>query len=99
MKKADAVAKPISPPDRQVVGLRSTRIVSQAGRLPSRRLCRRGRQAIRANPRGKPGFSTFESGCGRETDCLREGSGFELSIPLASGAHSLRSRGLVDEAK
>ena len=24
--------------------------------------------ASRAHPRGKPGFSTFESGCGRETD-------------------------------
>ena len=38
------------------------------------RLCRPGRQASRAHPRGKPGFWTFESGCGRETDslCWRE---------------------------
>src|SRR3984893_6987850 len=45
------------------------------------RLCRPGRQASRAHPRGKPGFSTFESGCGRETDCLLEGGGFEPSVP------------------
>src|SRR5207237_7465371 len=45
------------------------------------RLCRPGRQAGRAHPRGKPGFSTFESGCGRETDCLLEGAGFEPSVP------------------
>src|SRR3984893_2329965 len=45
------------------------------------RLCRPGRQASRAHPRGKPGFSTFESGCGRETDCLLEGDGFEPSVP------------------
>ena len=36
------------------------------------RLCRPDRQASRPHPRGKPGFSTFESGCGRETDCLLE---------------------------
>ena len=40
-----------------------------------------GRRAIRANPRGKPGFSTFENDCGRETDCLLEGDGFEPSVP------------------
>ena len=34
-------------------------------------------------PARKAGFSTFESGCGRETDCLLEGDGFELSVPLA----------------
>src|SRR5205807_5449407 len=45
------------------------------------RLCRPGRQASRAHPRGKPGFSTFERGCGRETDCLLEGDGFEPSVP------------------
>src|ERR1700737_3225273 len=47
------------------------------------RLCRPGRQASRAQLRGKPGFSTFESGCGRETDCLLEGDGFEPSVPRA----------------
>ena len=37
-------------------------------------LCRPSRGASGAYPRGKPGFSTFESGCGRETDCpLEEG--------------------------
>ena len=35
----------------------------------------------RAHPRGKPGFSTFEGGCGRETDSLLEGTGFEPSVP------------------
>ena len=34
-------------------------------------------------PARKAGFGTFESGCGRETDCLLEQSGFELSVPLA----------------
>src|ERR1700730_12330145 len=29
-------------------------------------------------PARKAGFSTFESGCGRERDCLLEGDGFEL---------------------
>src|SRR3984893_19310730 len=32
-------------------------------------------------PARKAGFSTFESGCGRETDCLLEGDGFELPVP------------------
>ena len=45
------------------------------------RLCRPGGQASRAHPRGKPGFSTFESGCGRETDSPLEGDGFEPSVP------------------
>src|SRR5438046_10381470 len=45
------------------------------------RLCRPGRQASRAHPRGKPGFWTFESGCGRETDSPLEGTGFEPSVP------------------
>ena len=45
------------------------------------RLCRPGRQASLAHPRGKPGFSTLSSGCGRETDCPLEGNGFELSVP------------------
>ena len=45
------------------------------------RLCRPGRQASLAHPRGKPGFSTLSSGCGRETDCPLEGDGFELSVP------------------
>jgi hypothetical protein len=50
------------------------------------RLCRPGRQASLAHPRGKPGFSTFKSGCGRETDCLLEGDGFELLVPRYEGA-------------
>ena len=32
-------------------------------------------------PRGKPGFSTLESGSGRETDSPLEGAGFEPSVP------------------
>jgi hypothetical protein len=46
------------------------------------RLCRPRRQASRPHPRGKPGFSTLERGCGRETDSLLEGDGFEPSVPL-----------------
>src|SRR6267143_6106859 len=45
------------------------------------RLCRPSRQASRGHPRGKPGFSTFESGYGRETDSPLEGTGFEPSVP------------------
>src|SRR6202140_1183162 len=36
-------------------------------------------------PARKAGFSTFESGCGRETDCLLEGDGFELPVPRKLG--------------
>ena len=32
-------------------------------------------------PARKAGFSTFEKDCGRETDCLLEGDGFEPSVP------------------
>jgi hypothetical protein len=32
-------------------------------------------------PARKAGFSTFENDCGRETDCLLEGDGFELPVP------------------
>jgi hypothetical protein len=42
-------------------------------------------QASLAHPRGKPGFSTLESGCGRETDCPLEGGGFELPVPDERG--------------
>src|ERR1700737_2755729 len=45
------------------------------------RLCYPGRQSSCPDPRGKAGFSTFKSGCGRETDCLLEGDGFELPVP------------------
>jgi hypothetical protein len=60
-----------------------TEILPQVGALSkhAERLCRPGRQASRAHPRGKPGFWTFESGCGRETDSLLEGDGFEPSVP------------------
>ena len=59
------------------------------------RLCRPGRQASRAHPRGKPGFSTLESGCGRETDCLLEEAGFEPSVPIAEGDASQVCSGLA----
>jgi len=59
------------------------------------RLCRPGRQASRAHPRGKPGFSTPDSGCGRETDCLLEGAGFEPSVPIAKGDASQVRSGLA----
>ena len=49
---------------------------------PPARLCRPGRQASRAQPRGKPRFSTRKSSSGRETDSPLEGSGFEPSVPL-----------------
>ena len=45
------------------------------------RLCRPRRQTSRAHPRGKPGFSTFESGYGRGTDSPLEGTRFEPSVP------------------
>src|SRR5712671_7348750 len=59
----------------------ATEILPQVGALSkhTERLCRPGRQADRAHPRGKPGFWTFESGCGRETDSLlrqADGDGF-----------------------
>src|SRR6202045_2159874 len=43
---------------------------------------------VSADPVAKPaaqtrGFSTFKGGCGRETDCLLEGDGFEPSVPVA----------------
>src|SRR5262249_30220812 len=39
------------------------------------------RQASRAQPRGKPGFSTLESSSGRETDSPLEEPGFEPLVP------------------
>jgi hypothetical protein len=68
------------------------------------RLCRPSRQASRAHPRGKPGFWAFESGCGRETDSLLEGAGFEPSVPreCARWHHrdtSVTAKDLHDEVK
>src|SRR5882724_3340386 len=62
-----------------------TEILPQVGALSkhAERLCRPGHQASRAHPRGKPGFWTFEIGCGRETDSPLEERRFELSVPLA----------------
>ena len=45
-------------------------------------------------PARKAGFSTFESGCGRETDCLLEGNGFEISVPRQDRQHFDASVGL-----
>ena len=62
------LADPISGP--AVLEYGPTEILPPVGAIskhPSR-LCRRGRQASRAHPRGKPGLSTFEGGCGRETE-------------------------------
>jgi hypothetical protein len=36
---------------------------------------------VEQGPAGKPDFSTYESGCGRETDSPLEGEGFEPSVP------------------
>ena len=58
-----------------------TEILRQVGALHAERLCRPGRQANRAQPRGKPGFSTLDDSSGRETDSPLEGDGFELSVP------------------
>src|ERR1700730_12270821 len=53
------------------------------------RLCGPRRQASLAHLRGKPGFLTLESGCGRETDCLLEGDGFELPVPREKKSRNL----------
>ena len=49
------------------------------------RLCRPRRHSSRAHPREKPGFSTYESDLGRETDSPLEGGGFEPSVPREIG--------------
>src|SRR5215468_9060408 len=41
-----------------------------------------GAHSSRAHPREKPGFSTYESDLGRETDSPLEGDGFELPVPV-----------------
>jgi len=72
-----------------------TEILPQVGALSkhAERLCRPGHQASRAHPRGKPGFWTFEIGCGRETDSPLEESGFELLVPrIASSMRRARGR-------
>jgi hypothetical protein len=55
---------------RQLVRYRKT-LASLPTRLPSQQ----------PRPARKAGFSTFENDCGRETDCLLEGDGFEPSVP------------------
>src|SRR6202040_1023477 len=55
---------------RQSVRYRKT-LASLPTRLPSQQ----------PRPARKAGFSTFENDCGRETDCLLEGDGFELPVP------------------
>src|SRR5580704_14892782 len=45
-----------------------------------------------AKPARKAGFSTFESYCGRETDCLLEGDGFEPSVPQQTRSRFRESR-------
>src|SRR5438132_12659638 len=80
------VFSPITVTGTAVLEYGPTEILPQVGALSkhAERLCRPGRQTTRAHPRGKPGFWTFESGCGRETDSLLEGEGFEPSVPLAT---------------
>src|SRR5260370_10948753 len=60
-----------------------TEILPPLGAISIRpaRLCRPGRCASRAYPRGKPGFSTCEREFGRETDSPLERDGFEPSVP------------------
>ena len=55
---------------RQLVRYRKT-LASLPTRSPSQQ----------PRPARKAGFSTFENDCGRETDCLLEGDGFEPSVP------------------
>jgi hypothetical protein len=55
---------------RQLVRYRKT-LASLPTRSPSQQ----------PRPARKAGFSTFENDCGRETDCLLEGDGFELPVP------------------
>jgi hypothetical protein len=43
--------------------------------------------AIRANPRGKPGSRPSKAAAERETDCLPEGGGFEPSVPREEKAY------------
>ena len=68
---------------RAVLEYGQTEILPPLGAISVRpaRLCRPGRHASRAYPRGKPGFSTCESEFGRETDSPLEGAGFEPSVP------------------
>src|SRR5438132_7007826 len=81
------VFSPITVTGTAVLEYGPTEILPQVGALSkhAERLCRPGRQASRAHPRGKPGFWTFESGCGQETDSLLEGTGFEPSVPRGKG--------------
>src|SRR6202040_3101000 len=48
-------------------------------------------------PARKAGFSTFKSGGGRETDCLLDGSGFELPVPrqMGNGFEALSKTGPI----
>ena len=61
----------------------STEILPPIGAMLTRptSLCRPRRQLSRAHPRETPGFSTYEGGCGRETDSPLEEAGFEPSVP------------------
>jgi hypothetical protein len=54
-------------------GIRPDRDIAarQSDIKTSRRLCRRGRQAIRANPRGKPGSRPSKAAAARETHTKR----------------------------
>ena len=64
------------------------------------RLCRPRRQASRPHPRGKPGFSTLERGCGRETDSLLEGavtSELVSEVKSPEPSQKLDFRGVLDD--
>src|SRR6202047_2531953 len=69
---------------------RALRYWNMARQRHCRRLARNGKPGASLltpssnqlpRPARKAGFSTFESRSGRETDCLLEGDGFELSVP------------------
>jgi hypothetical protein len=55
--------------------------VAEDNALPSRGVARWVRP-INSDPRGKPGFLTYESAFGRETDSPLEEEGFEPSVPV-----------------
>ena len=67
---------------RQLVRYRKT-LASLPTRSPSQQ----------PRPARKAGFSTFENDCGRETDCLLEGDGFELLVPREDDRGPTRRRG------
>src|SRR5207237_7143942 len=91
--RSGILADPIS--GTAVLEYGATEILPPVGAISKHpaRLSRPRRQADRPQPRGKPRFSAFESGSGRQTDCPLEGTGFEPSVPLLRKVSRLLPRG------